>query len=91
MKYVLFAYLAAVSLFAVAVTVFDKLRAMRHGRRVSEKNLILISLFGGSAAMFLTMLLIRHKIRKKRFMLGIPAIILVQAAACYFTWRALHA
>ena len=67
-------YFAIISLVAFAVTVFDKVRAMRGGRRVKEATLLFISALGGSGVMLLTMLLIRHKIRKKKFMVGIPVI-----------------
>jgi uncharacterized membrane protein YsdA (DUF1294 family) len=42
---------------------------------------LLLSLLGGSVAMFATMLMIRHKTKHLKFMLGIPAIMILQAAA----------
>lgn len=91
METVFFTYLIVISVFSAIVTVFDKLRAIRHGRRVSEKNLLLLSAIGGSGAMFVTMLLVRHKIRHLKFMLGIPAIIVVQLIIVYVLGRVLHA
>lgn len=87
MNWILIVYVAAISLFAVIITIFDKVRAMRGGWRVKEATLLLTAFFGGSAAMLLTMLLIRHKIRKAKFMLGIPLIIALQIAAVYFVRR----
>lgn len=84
-------YIAAISLFAFIITVFDKVRAMRGGWRVKEATLLFVSALGGSVAMLLTMLLIRHKIRKKKFMLGIPLIILLQTAAAVGIWRVFYA
>ena len=49
--------------------------------RVPEASLLVISLLGGSVAMLLTMLAIRHKTKKAKFMVGIPAIIILQVAA----------
>jgi len=49
--------------------------------RVPESALLVISLLGGSVAMFFTMLLIRHKTKKPKFMVGIPVIIVLQIAA----------
>ncbi len=49
--------------------------------RVPEGSLLLISLLGGSVAMLFTMLLIRHKTKKPKFMVGIPAILILQIAA----------
>ena len=84
-------YLAAVSLFAVIITVFDKIRAMRGGWRVRESTLLIVSALGGSIAMLLTMLLIRHKTRKPKFMLGIPLIIILQVAAAVLVWGLFYA
>ena len=68
------------------ITVFDKLRAIRGGRRVREATLLLVSALGGGVGMFITMCLVRHKTRKKKFMLGIPLILVLQVAA-YVIWR----
>jgi uncharacterized membrane protein YsdA (DUF1294 family) len=74
------AYLAVISLISAVVTVADKLYAGRPGhRRVPESTLLLYAAFGGSASMLLTMLLIRHKTKHIKFMLGIPLILLFQA------------
>ena len=84
---ILFGYLAAVSLLAVIVTVFDKRRAICGGRRVQEATLLLISLCGGSAAMLITMQINRHKTRHVNFMLGIPLIIAAQVALLFLLRR----
>lgn len=75
------AYISLMSLISVCVTCYDKYAAKhRPEHRTPEKTLILLSALGGSAAMFVTMLIIRHKTRHASFMIGIPAIILAQAA-----------
>lgn len=79
MKYFLI-YLAAVSLAAAIMTVSDKSRARKHKRRIAEKTLFGTAVLGGSAAMYLTMLLVRHKTKHKRFMIGLPLIMIVQTA-----------
>ena len=48
--------------------------------RVPEASLLIISALGGSLAMLLTMLLVRHKTKKAKFMVGIPAILVLQIA-----------
>ena len=75
------AYLFVLSLVAVILTVSDKLRARRGARRVPENTLLLVAALGGSFAMLLTMLLIRHKTRHPRFMLGIPLMLVLQIPA----------
>ena len=80
-------YLTMINLIAVCVTAADKRRARLHRWRVPESTLLLLSALGGSPAMFLTMLLIHHKTRHPKFMVGIPVIMLLQALAIYFFTR----
>ena len=80
LKYILIAYFAIVSLISAAVTVADKLKAKMHTYRTPEAALLLLSALGGSVAMLFTMILIHHKTKHKKFMVGIPVIILVQFA-----------
>ena len=74
-------YLAAISLLAVILTVSDKRRSIRGALRIPEKTLLLTALFGGSLAEWLTMKLIRHKTLHKKFMVGLPLMMLLQLAA----------
>ena len=71
-------YLALVSLIAVAFTVYDKYASGKGKWRVSEEKLLCISAVGGSFAMLLTMIIIRHKTKHIKFMAGIPLIIFLQ-------------
>ena len=77
---ILMVYLILINLFATLVCIFDKLSARHGGRRISEKTLILLSVMGGSVFMYFTMKIIRHKTKHNKFMVGLPLIILVQAA-----------
>ncbi len=73
-------YFAAISLISVIVTVYDKKAAKIGKRRIRESTLLLLSLLGGSLAMYITMKKISHKTKHKKFMLGIPFIIVLQIA-----------
>lgn len=84
-------YLAIINIFAAVLTVFDKLRAIHHGRRVREATLLLVAALGGSPAMLVFMLMIRHKTRKPKFMVGIPLILLAQIAVVIVVWRRFYA
>lgn len=77
-------YLAIISLIAVITTIKDKISAKISTHRTPEMKLLLISALGGSVAMLLTMLLIRHKTKHLKFMIGIPLIIALQAVALYY-------
>ena len=75
-------WVGALSLISFLVTVYDKWAAKHNPRhRTRENTLLFLSLIGGSVAMFATMLTIRHKTKHLKFMLGIPAIMILQAAA----------
>lgn len=88
LDWVIIALVAIVSLLAVRETIKDKRAAERHGRRTSEYTLLLLGLFGGAVAEFVTMLIIRHKTRHLKFMLGLPGIILMHAMLLfiYIMW-----
>ena len=79
-----YAYLIVISIISVIVCLYDKFAAKvakRH--RTREAFLLLLSALGGSVAMFLTMLIIRHKTKHVKFMLGIPVIMVLQAIAAF--------
>ena len=75
--------MVAVNIIAAAVCIYDKHQARRGGWRISEKFLFAISLIGGAVGMYLTMLQIRHKTKHMHFMVGLPIIILAQAAILF--------
>lgn len=79
------AYIAIISLISIIVCVYDKgiSKKNRVELRIPEAVLLLLSALGGSVAMFVTMLLTRHKTKHVKFMLGIPLIMILQAAAAF--------
>lgn len=87
MKYLPWIYLAAISLISIIVTCYDKIAAKKFpGHRTRERTLFLLSALGGSVAMFVTMQIIHHKTKHLSFMLGIPLIMLAQAALIVGVW-----
>lgn len=79
------AYLIVISIISMIICIYDKVISKKNDvkLRIPEKVLLLFSALGGSVAMFITMLIIRHKTKHVKFMLGIPIIIIIQAAAIY--------
>ena len=77
---IILAYIIFINLLSVIVCIFDKLSAIKGARRISERNLMLLGILGGSVFMFLTMQIIRHKTRHNKFMIGLPVVIMLQAA-----------
>ena len=83
MEYILI-YFVAISLITNIVTAYDKKAAKKCSKhRVPEKILFLLAILGGSLAEYLTMLKIRHKTKHKRFMIGLPIIILLQVISIW--------
>lgn len=78
------AYFLAVSVIGLILTVYDKIAAkIAERHRVPEKILMTFGILGGALVMYIIMQLIRHKTRKKKFAVGFPVIIVLQAAAVF--------
>lgn len=77
-------YIAAISVISIITTISDKRKAIRGKFRVPDKTLIFLAALGGSAAMFVTMRIIRHKTSRPKFMIGIPIIFILQILALFF-------
>lgn len=84
---ILFGYILVMSIVAFCVCGADKFAAQRQKSRVPEKVLFLLSALGGSVGMYLGMFTFRHKTEHWYFVVGIPAIILVQAALILYFIR----
>ena len=71
-------YLLEINVVALILGAVDKIRARTGKWRVPEGTLLLSAALGGAAGLLLTMLLLRHKTKHKKFILGVPAILLAQ-------------
>lgn len=69
---VFFIWFILISAVSIIMTVYDKWAAKHKKRRVPERTLLSLGFIGGAAAMYLTMKMIRHKTKKKKFMVGLP-------------------
>lgn len=65
---------------------YDKLLANKHLRRIPESVLLSVSMLGGSIGSVLGMLIFRHKIAKKSFIVKISIIIVLQIAILFY-WK----
>ena len=78
-------YLIGINLLTFIIFGVDKRKARKRKWRISEETLIWLSIIGGSIGALVGMSFFRHKTQKRKFILGIPAILLVQAVLfCYF-------
>lgn len=79
-------YLLIINALAFLLMLIDKLCAKKRKRRIPEIVLIGSAVIGGSLGAWCGMQFMRHKTRHKKFTLGIPAIIGIQAAVAILYW-----
>ena len=77
-------YLVVTNVLGVAVMWSDKRRARLHRWRIPEKVLFGVSLLGGSAGTWAGMYLFRHKTKHWHFVVGMPLILVCQAALAIY-------
>lgn len=87
MQKVLLIYLACITAVAFIVTAFDKLAAIRKWRRVRERTLMLLALFGGAGGTFIAMYLCHHKTKKPLFFIGVPLLLLLWVAVMVLLYK----
>ena len=71
-------YLILVNLAALILMYSDKQRAIRGHWRISERTLFLSAILGGSIGAIAGMYLFHHKTRHWYFVIGMPAILMIQ-------------
>lgn len=80
-------YLCVINIITFFLYGFDKKRARCKLRRIPEKVLIGLALIGGSVGALLGMNVFHHKIRKWKFIISIPLILMLQIiAVSYFSF-----
>lgn len=71
-------YLISINLISFIIMYIDKQKAIKRRFRISEKNLFLLSILGGSLGMFIGMHTFRHKTKHLQFTIGVPLIFTMQ-------------
>ena len=84
---VLIGYLLILNILAYSLMGLDKAKARQNKRRITEKVLFLVALFGGSMGSIVGMYSFRHKTKHWYFVVGMPLILLLQLAAAYWLSR----
>ena len=75
-------FLALMSVIAFLFYASDKRRAKRGHRRISERTLLCLGVFGGATGALLAMYAVRHKTRHFYFYLINGLALLLQAVLC---------
>ena len=81
---VLIYYLLGINLLTFFVYGIDKWKAKRDRWRIPEATLLMLAALGGSVGALLGMSVFHHKTKHKKFLIGVPLILLTQLALAYF-------
>lgn len=87
LAYGILIYLIIINAAAFCLMGADKYKARRGLYRIPEKTLFLAALLGGSAGAWIGMYTFRHKTRHWYFVVGIPAVFLVQVGLAGFVYK----
>ncbi|MCB2298242.1 DUF1294 domain-containing protein [Clostridium tagluense] len=71
-------YILAINLYGIYVMYSDKNKSQKKRWRTPEKTLFTIAFAFGALGIFMGMQLFRHKTKHKKFVIGIPLILIVQ-------------
>lgn len=77
MKYIII-YLICINVASFCMYGIDKYKASHNKWRISEVTLIVSAVIGGSIGALIGMRIFHHKTRKKKFSIGVPAILILQ-------------
>lgn len=73
-------YLLFINIVSFSSMYIDKRRAIKKQWRISENNLMLLSIVGGSIGSLLGMYKFRHKTKHLKFAIGFPLILILHIA-----------
>lgn len=71
-------YLIIINLIGLFVMWLDKRKAQHAKWRIKESTLLIVAALGGGIGTIAGMYIFRHKTQKAKFVLGFPAIIIIQ-------------
>ena len=83
---VLIGYLILMNLAAFAMYGIDKNRAIKDKWRIPEKTLLIVALVGGSLGALAGMRVFHHKTKHWKFMIGVPACMILHIALAILYW-----
>lgn len=89
MKYLIL-YCLIINIIGYLAMKIDKERAKRGAYRISEKTLFTIAILFGSVGVALGMKHFRHKTKHKTFVIGIPAIQILQIIAIVIVYHLIY-
>lgn len=85
----LLCYLLIINAAGLLIMLADKQKAKKHLWRIPEAALLAVAALGGSLGVLAGMKLFRHKTRKPKFRIGVPAILCLQILLSLLIWAEL--
>ncbi len=79
-------YLVIINIVGFVIMYADKSKAKRKAYRIPEATLFTVALIGGSVGSILGMQLFRHKTKHWYFVVGMPAILILQVVLAVVLW-----
>ncbi|MCR4755905.1 MAG: DUF1294 domain-containing protein [Lachnospiraceae bacterium] len=73
-------YIFAVNVLGFALMGIDKYKAKKRGFRIPEATLFVVAIIGGAIGSIVGMFTFNHKTRKRYFVFGMPAILILHIA-----------
>lgn len=78
------------NVLSFALMSIDKYRAIHKHWRIREKTFFILAAIGGSIGILFGMYILRHKTKHMSFVIGIPAIIIIQFAMILYIFKAFN-
>lgn len=84
MEYIVWIYVIVINLMGFLIMGIDKAKAKRNAWRIPEKTFFILTLLGGGLGSWVGMYTFRHKTKHWYFVVGIPAIFLLELVAVVY-------
>lgn len=81
-------YLILMNLIGFALMGIDKHKAIKGAFRIPEATLFVVAIIGGSIGSIFGMYTFRHKTRHKKFVYGMPAVLIIQVLLIFLFLQA---
>lgn len=81
-------YLIIINIIGIFAMFLDKQKAKKGTWRIKESTLMIITALGGGIGTLTGMYLFRHKTKKLKFVIGIPAILIAEILLIIISYAA---
>ena len=82
--YIILSFALLINIVGFIIMGVDKYKAQKRVWRIPEKMFFTVAVLGGAIGVYAGMLVFRHKTKHWYFMLGIPAILIIELIITFF-------